>query len=552
MSHSLEALLLGRSLVDRYTVEAVIGRGGMSIVYRARDTRLGRPIAVKIVSLPAQDEDQQLSLRERFRREAGSAARIPPHPNVVQVYDYGTDPELDLDFIVMELLEGRDLKAAMREGDLRGAEALRAMREAARGIAAGHRAGIVHRDVKPANIFLTGKNRLESVKILDFGIAKAQEVIEEEADLTLAGQLPHSPGYASPEQREPGQPLSPASDVYQLGLVAYELFTGERPFDEAQRERLRAGDSVPVPERGRWNTLAPELRDAITRALHARPEDRFSNASDFAEAIAAVPERWQSDDDDATILAPEDDRTVLAPTPASDSLPRRTLHDAPPVHAVPPEHLREEGQPQRSSRFSWMPGQIGKFAIGIALVVLGLWGLGVIGGGGDDEAEDASASLDLDAIELEFQSLYHRAHRNLLDAGAAEEGDEAAEAVGRVIADAQAAFVRGELDRHLSHYADRVDFHNQSGVPRSRVERERRADFLRYPDREIVLDRQAIEFPEPRRARALVDRSWEFSGPGETWSGTGRQELILELTDGRWRIVSERDLEIFSSTRLGT
>jgi hypothetical protein len=199
-----------------------------------------------------------------------------------------------------------------------------------------------------------------------------------------------------------------------------------------------------------------------------------------------------------------------------------------------------------------MPGQIGKFAIGIALVILGLWGLGFIGGAGDDEGEDTSTALDLDAIELEFQNLYHRAHRNLLDLGAAEEGDEAAEAVGRVIADAQAAFVRGELDRHLSHYADRVNFHNQSGVPRSRVERERRADFLRYPDREIVLERQAIEFPEPRRARALVDRSWEFSGPGETWSGTGRQELILELTDGRWLIVSERDLEIFSSTRLNT
>jgi serine/threonine protein kinase len=551
MSHSLEALLLGRSLVDRYEVEAVIGRGGMSIVYRARDKRLGRPIAVKIVSLPAQDAEQQLSLRERFRREAGSAARIPPHPNVVQVYDYGTDPDLDLDFIVMELLEGRDLKAAMRKGDLDDAEALRAMREAARGIAAGHRVGIVHRDVKPANIFLAGQDRLESVKILDFGIAKAQEVIEEEADLTLAGQLPHSPGYASPEQREPGQPLSPASDVYQLGLIAYELFAGERPFDEAQRERLRAGERLSIPERGRWATLAPELRATIARALSVRPEDRFSDASEFAESIAAVREQWR-DVDDATMLVPEDDHTVLAPPPGSDSLPRRDLHDTPPVHSVPAEYRRERGAAQRSSRFSWMPGQVGKFAIGIALVALGLWGLGVIGGDGGEMPEDTSAALDLEAIETEFQTLYHRAHRNLLDADAPVEGDEAAQAVGRVIADAQAAFVNGELDRHLSHYADRVNFHNQSGVPRSRVERERRADFLRYPEREIVLERQAIEFPEPRRARALVDRSWEFRGPGETWSGTGRQELILELTDGRWRIVSERDLEIFSSTRLGT
>jgi eukaryotic-like serine/threonine-protein kinase len=145
MSHSLEALLIGRTLLDRYVVDEVIGRGGMSIVYRARDQRLGRPIALKIVSLPAHDEQQRISLRERFRREAGSAARIPPHPNVVQVYDYGTDPELDLDFIVMELLVGRDLKAAIRRGDLHDAEALRVMREAAR----GDRGGAPRRDRAP-------------------------------------------------------------------------------------------------------------------------------------------------------------------------------------------------------------------------------------------------------------------------------------------------------------------------------------------------------------------------------------------------------------------
>lgn len=551
MSHSLEALLIGRTLVDRYLVEEVIGRGGMSVVYRARDQRLGRPVALKIVSLPAQGPEQHRSLRERFRREAGSAARIPPHPNVVQVYDYGTEREIDLDFIVMELLEGRDLKAAIRDRSLDDAEALRVIREAARGVAAGHRAGIVHRDVKPANVFLAGRERLESVRILDFGIAKAQELVEEE-DLTLAGQLPHSPGYASPEQSVPGHPLTPASDVYQLGLVAYELFAGERPFNETERERIIAGDPVPLPARGRWRSIGPELRGVIERSLHPDPAERFEDASAFAEALSTVPDGWRAVDEDDTLLVPEDDSMVVATATPAGSLPRRTLHDSSPVHAVRPETRDAGTSPRDRSRFAWMPRQLAKFAIGIALVSLALWGLGVVGGDGDPITETAPDALDFGAMEMEFLDLYHRAHRNLLDAGAAEQGEEAVEAVGRVIADAQEALIAGDVERHVSHYADRVSFHNENNVSRSRIRREREADLERYTDREIVLDRQAIEFPEPRTARALLDRRWEFAGPSESWSGNGRQELVLRLEDGRWRIVSERDLEIYSSTRLGS
>jgi hypothetical protein len=343
-------------------------------------------------------------------------------------------------------------------------------------------------------------------------------VVDEE-DLTLAGQAPHSPGYASPEQREPGRALTPASDVYQLGLVAYELFTGERPFDEEQRDRIAAGDRVPLPHRGQWNALAPELREAIERALQPDPAARFADASALAEVLATVPDDWRLEED-RTLLAPEEDRTVIAPPPASasDSLPRTQLRDEPVVHPVRPSSPARAERDGARSRFAWMPGQLGKFAVGIALVVLGLWGLGLIGGGGGEEAE-APEALDLGSIELEFQELYHRAHRNLLDAGAAEEGDEAAAAVGRVISDSQEAFVQGDLERHISHYADRVSFHNQSNVARSRIERDRRADLERYTDREIVLERQAIEFPEPRRARALIDRSWDFRGPAEHWSG---------------------------------
>src|SRR5687768_13623034 len=109
MDRSIADLLVGKTLVGRYEIEELIGRGGMSVVFRASDRRLGRPVAVKIISFPDDAPEEESELRERLRREAASAATIPPHPNVVQVYDYGTDPEIGVDFIAMELLRGDDL-----------------------------------------------------------------------------------------------------------------------------------------------------------------------------------------------------------------------------------------------------------------------------------------------------------------------------------------------------------------------------------------------------------------------------------------------------------
>ena len=229
MRRGFEGLMVGRTLAGRYEVVDAIARGGMSVVYRGLDRTLGREVGVKVVSLAAASDTALANFRERFRREAASAARIQ-HPNVVQIFDYGTDPELELDFIVMELLRGRDLKETLRERALLPhPEALRILADAARGVAAGHRAGIVHRDVKPANVFLMGDGAVvETVKILDFGIAKPLEDDPEHA-LTTIGSLPHSPAYASPEQLDVHQPLTASSDVYQLGLIGYELPGGAAP-----------------------------------------------------------------------------------------------------------------------------------------------------------------------------------------------------------------------------------------------------------------------------------------------------------------------------------
>ncbi|HEX8905398.1 MAG TPA: serine/threonine-protein kinase, partial [Longimicrobiaceae bacterium] len=336
MRQPFERALVGRTLAGRYELSGVIGSGGMSVVYEGTDRVLGRPVAVKVVALPADSEEMRANLRERFRREAASAARIAHHPNVVQVYDYGTDPELDLDFIVMERLRGRDLKQALAQGGLPPGEAVRILREAARGLAAGHREGIVHRDVKPANVFLVGEDgRLDYVRVLDFGIAKPLQPDGDDAlTLTTAGQLPHSPAYASPEALDPEADVTPASDVYGLGLIAYELLTGERAYSEAERKRIRAGEEVPLAATPRWNAVSPPLREVVARAVRRDPGERYPDAAAFADALA--------DADDATLLHPgaEDEHTIIAP--AAGAAVADGASATPVVPILPPEPVSTE------------------------------------------------------------------------------------------------------------------------------------------------------------------------------------------------------------------
>ena len=518
----MEALLLGRTLADRYTIEAVIGRGGMSLVFRALDQRLGRPVALKVVSLPASGHAARAELRQRLRREAASSARIPPHPNVVQVYDYGTDEKLDVDFIVMELLEGRDLKQVIHDAAPTQEQAVRILREAARGLAAGHRAGLVHRDVKPANVFLSGAGSLGVAKILDFGIAKALELSPDD-DLTQTGAVPHSPAYASPEQMHGSRQITPASDVYQLGLVAYELLTGERAFTEVDRERIRSGAELPLPERGRWHAVDPALRGFVARSLHPDPERRFADAEAFVVALSAAAEG-----EGATVAA--------APFPSSEDGPVSTAGELESTIDVPssPRSPRRWGADRRI-----------QFGIAGALALLGLWAITSLGGAPPAAAPTGEGAVGLDAAALdeEFRVLQRRAIDRLRQDASSTSGSEAADLVLRTLVDLNQSWVDGDLDRHLSHYADRVDFYDADDARHSRIERERAADMERFPEREIVLESHAIEFPEPGSARALVDKTWTFGGPSERRTGAGRQEYLLRLEEGRWRVVAERLVE---------
>lgn len=286
--YGIAGLLTGRSLCGRYRIDAVIGRGGMGAVYRAADERLGRAVAVKVIGITAADPAEHARLQARFLREARAAAALH-HPNVVSVYDFGTDPEVGLDFLVMELLQGEDLAVRLaRTGPPPVHVSLSILRQAARGLAAGHRAGLVHRDVKPGNLFLETSDHPDEphVRVLDFGIAQVSGEEGTVTHLTEFGRSPFSPAYASPEQMRGDERLTPASDVFSLAAVGYNLLTGVRPFTSSDPARMAEETSEAVAALPRRAPGVPgHVLDALARALSIHPLARYSDAAALADAL---------------------------------------------------------------------------------------------------------------------------------------------------------------------------------------------------------------------------------------------------------------------------
>lgn len=279
---------------ERYALESRIATGGMGEVWQANDTVLGRRVAVKLLKTEYADD---ATFRSRFETEARHAASLH-HPNVAAVYDFGeaqpSDQPAGSDvarpYLVMELVDGRPLSALLEPGQALDPDATRdLLAQAADALAAAHAAGIVHRDVKPANLLVTPDR---TVKITDFGIARAAQGMS----LTETGQVMGTPQYLSPEQAQGGV-ATPASDVYSLGVVAFECLAGHRPFvGETPVATALAHLRDPVPELP--EDVPADLAAVVRRAMAKSPEDRFANAAELASALrnpgaVAAPDRTQ-------------------------------------------------------------------------------------------------------------------------------------------------------------------------------------------------------------------------------------------------------------------
>lgn len=338
-------------LNGRYALEQKIGEGGMAAVYRARDVRLNRRVAVKILHQHYANDPDFL---KRFQHEAQAAA-IFNHPNVVNVYDVGQDGSHH--YIVMEYVDGINLKTLInREGPLLVANAVHIAEEIATGLEAAHRVGLIHRDVKPQNILVTPDTR---VRITDFGIAKSYLSTAK----TQTGMTFGTADYISPEQAQ-GQPASPQSDIYSLGVTLYEMLTGRLPFtgDSPVSVAMHHVSSPPPPIRQYNAQVPPTLEALVFQAMAKDPAQRPASARDFAQMLRTYRNR-------------ADQQTMVNPAPLPEPS-AHALHRPPsgPATSKPPGTTPGRGTiPAPRSAVGKAPQQQGPgcgiFVVGMLVLV---------------------------------------------------------------------------------------------------------------------------------------------------------------------------------------
>jgi eukaryotic-like serine/threonine-protein kinase len=316
-----------RVLAGRYRLRRLIAKGGMAEVWEAVDDILGRPVAVKILH-PHLAADE--SFRERFRREAIAAARLA-HPNVVATFDTGTDEGIT--FIVMELVEGSTLRQVLNEtGPLPPARVVHVGAQVADALNYAHKGGVVHRDVKPANILICPDGR---VKVAEFGIAKAVEESEPDRPtpseaLTGTGSIIGTAQYLAPEQVD-GRAVDGRTDVYALGVVLYEMVCGRPPFtgETDMAVALKHITTNPLAPGAVRAGVPRALEEIVLRAMAKRPDERYQSAGDLRAALLAIDLR-----------AGEPTAVVAAPAPPPRPPVVRVDHTPP--RGVPPSFAKKE------------------------------------------------------------------------------------------------------------------------------------------------------------------------------------------------------------------
>jgi len=362
-------------VAGRYRIDRRLGAGGMSTVFQATDTVLERAVAVKLLAEHLAEDEAFVA---RFRREALAAARLM-HPNVVQVFDSGRDKVTDRHYIVMEYVEGPSCADLLREHKrLEIDETVAIVRDACQALDYAHRAGVVHRDVKPGNLLVARESG--ATKLADFGIAKAAE----QTRITQVGSVLGTAAYLSPEQAG-GEEAGPASDIYSLGVCAYQFLTGRLPHEYSSLTELALKQQEESVQRASAYRpeVPPELDAAIRVSLSRAPEARYGSALEMARALEAGLDGQATEATQAMTRTGDRDSTqVLQDATAATQALRTRQAPAPAPPTAPP---RRRARAERRAARGRKRGQLGAFlallailaaiaAVGIALLSTGSGG----------------------------------------------------------------------------------------------------------------------------------------------------------------------------------
>jgi serine/threonine-protein kinase len=346
-------------LNQRYKLLEPLGSGGMAVVHKALDTMLERIVAVKILREDyAKDED----FRNRFKQEAKAAANLS-HPNIVTVYDFGLDE--DQVFIVIEYIDGTDLKSLIRQkGHFSVEDAVGLMVQACAGVGYAHRAGLVHCDIKPHNMLVSKDFRL---KVTDFGIARALATIHPDEKSEIVWGSPH---YFAPEQAA-GHAPSPASDVYSLGIILYEMLTGKLPFEASESTELARmhREEEPLPPR-RINPEIPEALEEITlKVLSKEPAARYRTADQLGRVLLSFGS-----------LNKEKTGPIVLPQAGNTEQPAVERPYVPPpqpavqeIEPYPEPLVIAEDEAEESAGIDWVTWGLGLLAFTAVLGLIPFW-----------------------------------------------------------------------------------------------------------------------------------------------------------------------------------